>query len=100
MLGVLGALVVAGASLSAQAPEVEPALATIRWQFGGELRQQFERFANEEWGSAPPDDNGYWLQRYMMHAGAALGERVRTFVELKSGIESGRVGGPRPPDED
>ena len=67
---------------------------------GGELRQQYERFANEEWGAEPQDDNGYWLQRYMFHADIRLGRRVRLFGQLKSGIEMGRVGGPRRPDED
>ena len=67
---------------------------------GGEMRQQYERFANEEWGAEPQDDNGYWLQRYMMHADVGLGRRVRLFGQLKSGIEQGRVGGPRRPDED
>ena len=67
---------------------------------GGELRQQYERFANEEWGAEPQDDNGYWLQRYMFHADLRVGRRVRLFGQLKSGIEMGRVGGPRRPDED
>ncbi len=67
---------------------------------GGEVRQQYERFANEEWGSERPDGNGYLLQRYMFHADVRLGHRVRLFSQLKSGIETGRVGGPRRPDED
>ena len=67
---------------------------------GGEMRHQYERFAHEEWGAEPQDDNGYWLQRYMMHADVRLGHRVRFFGQLKSGLETGRVGGPRPPDED
>ena len=67
---------------------------------GGELRQQYERFANEQWGAEPQDDNGYLLQRYMFHADLRVGRRVRLFAQLKSGIEIGRVGGPRRPDED
>ena len=67
---------------------------------GGEVRQQYERFGNEEWGGEPRDDNGYTLQRYMFHADARLGPRARLFGQLKSGIEIGRVGGPRGPDED
>jgi Alginate export len=67
---------------------------------GGEARQQYERFANEEWGSERPDGSGYLLQRYMFHADMRLGQRVRLFGQLKSGIEAGRAGGPRRPDED
>jgi Alginate export len=67
---------------------------------GGEVRQQYERFENEAWGSEPEDKNGYLLQRYMFHADLHVRRRFRAFVQLKSGIEAGRVGGPRPPDED
>ena len=67
---------------------------------GGEVRQQYERFTNEEWGAEPRDDSGYWLQRLMVHADLRLGRQVRLFGQLKSGIEAGRVGGPRRPDED
>lgn len=78
----------------------------LRWpassfvSFGGELRHQYERFTNEEWGDGPPDHSGYLLQRYMFHGDLRLGRVVRVFGQLKSGIETGRNGGPRPPDED
>jgi hypothetical protein len=67
---------------------------------GGEWRHQYERFTNEEWGAEPMDRSGYLLQRYMLHADVHLGQRVRFFTQVKSGIETGRRGGPRPPDED
>jgi hypothetical protein len=67
---------------------------------GGQVRQQYERFANEEWGAEVPDESGYWLQRYMFHVDAKISPRVRLYGELKSGIEIGRAGGPRRPDED
>ena len=51
-------------------------------------------------GAEPRDDSGYWLQRLMVHADLRLGRRLRLFGQLKSGIEAGRVGGPRRPDED
>lgn len=69
-------------------------------EMGGQIRQQYERFANEEWGAEEPDSDGYWLQRYMWHVDARISRRVRLFGEVKSGIEVGRAGGPRPPDED
>ena len=67
---------------------------------GGEVRPYYEWFKNEDWGEAPEDLSGFLLQRYMVHADFHLGKRVRIFGQLKSGIESGRTGGPRPPDED
>lgn len=67
---------------------------------GGESRSVYERYRNEEWGSQPQDLNGYLLQRFMLHADVHLGRRVRFFGQLQSAIESGRRGGPRPPDED
>jgi len=67
---------------------------------GGEIRQRFEYFHNPVWGQEEQDDNGYWLQRYMLHTDVHLGSRVRFFGQLKSGIEIGRAGGPRGADED
>jgi hypothetical protein len=76
------------------------AQATSSVSAGGEVRQEYEWFANEEWGAEPPDPNGYWLQRYMLHVDVRLSRRVRVFGELKSGIELGRAGGSRGADED
>src|SRR5262249_54359640 len=67
---------------------------------GGEVRMQYERFVNPGWGRGPEDDSGYLLQRYMLHADLHLGDRARVFFQIKSGLESGRTGGPRPVDED
>src|SRR5436309_1312924 len=67
---------------------------------GGETRQRYEYFRNPTWGLDPQDDNGYLLQRYMIHGDLHFGKRLRLFGQLKSGIEIGRSGGPRPPDED
>ena len=67
---------------------------------GGELRERYEYFHHYLWGQGPQDPDGYLLQRYLLHADVHLGERLRFFGQLKSGLESGRTGGPRPPDED
>jgi len=67
---------------------------------GGEARPYYEWFKNEDWGAAPEDHNGFLLQRYMFHADLHLGKSFRLFGQLKSGLENGRNGGPRPPDED
>ena len=66
---------------------------------GGEMRQRFELIHHVAWGSGPEDDNGYLLQRYMLHADLHLGA-TRAFIQLKSGLEEGREGGPRPTDRD
>jgi hypothetical protein len=67
---------------------------------GGEARERYEYFHNTQWGRGPQDNGGYWLQRYMVHADAHFGEAFRAFLQLKSGLEDGRNGGPRPTDED
>jgi hypothetical protein len=43
--------------------------------------------------------NGYLNERYMLSFDVHYGEHLRTFVELKSGLNSFRIGGPRPIDE-
>ncbi|BCS32653.1 alginate export family protein [Luteitalea sp. TBR-22] len=99
--GAVAGLLVLATGAAAQVPiaagETAPGPSV---RLGGQMRQQFERFANEEWGAEPPDHDGYWLQRYMWRLDARIWRRVRLYGELKSGIEIGRAGGPRPPDED
>jgi Alginate export len=67
---------------------------------GGEMRQWVEGYQNELWGSTGYVDNFYWLQRYMLHGDLRLTRYLRVFGQLKSGLEVGRLGGPRPIDED
>jgi Alginate export len=67
---------------------------------GGEVREWGEGYENELWGSTGVATNIYWLERYMLHASLQLTPYVRVFVELKSGLETFRQGGPRPIDED
>jgi hypothetical protein len=64
--------------------------------FGGELRSSFELYRNENWGAAPQDGSGYALNRLMGHADVHIGEHVRAFAEVQSGLSFGRTGGPRP----
>ena len=59
---------------------------------GGEIRQRYEYFHDPVWGQEENDPNGYWLQRYMLHTDLHLGNRVRFFGQIKSGIELGREG--------
>lgn len=79
--------------------ELEPSGETYL-SLGGYIRERYEYFSNDNWGKGPQTDNGYSLQRYMFHADLHLGERFRLFGDVKSGLENGRNGGPRPPDED
>lgn len=67
---------------------------------GGEARLRYEYYDHARWGQGPQDDNGYWLQRLMLHADLHLNGSIRLFTQLKSGFEHGRVGGPRATDED
>ncbi|MBL4664484.1 MAG: alginate export family protein [Nitrospinaceae bacterium] len=66
---------------------------------GGETRQHYE-FIDNNWGKGVQDNNGYYLQRYLVHGDLHAGERTRFFVQLMSGIETGRNGGPRGVDKD
>src|SRR3954470_22894774 len=35
---------------------------------GGEARERYEFYNNYRWNPASPDDDGYLLQRYLLHA--------------------------------
>ncbi|HXJ57948.1 MAG TPA: alginate export family protein, partial [Verrucomicrobiae bacterium] len=54
---------------------------------GGEIRERYEYYHNSQWGLGPQDDNGYLLQRYMIHGDTHLGEWFRVFAQFKSGLE-------------
>jgi len=66
---------------------------------GGEARERYEYFNHPNWGK-DPQDSGYFLQRYFLHADLHLGEQVRVFTQFQSSLENGRKGGPRPTDRD
>src|ERR1700760_4203100 len=65
---------------------------------GGEAREVWEQIGNDNWGESPYW-NGYLNERYMPYFDLHYGKHVRTFIELKSGLNSFRAGGPRPIDE-
>jgi hypothetical protein len=73
---------------------------SVYLSFGGETRQHYESIRNENWGATVEDNNGWYLQRYLLHADLHLGDRLRVFSQIQSGIETGRSGGPRGVDED
>ena len=68
--------------------------------FGGEARGRYEYYHNPSWGRAPQDDDGYWLQRYLLHADLHVTEWFRAFAQFQSSLINDRVGGPRPTDKD
>jgi hypothetical protein len=65
---------------------------------GGGAREVWEQIGNDNWGQQP-FMNGYLNERYMLSFDIHYGQHLRTFVELKSGLNSFRFGGPRPIDE-
>ena len=67
---------------------------------GGSIRERIETFDYYKWGQGPQTSTPYLLQRYTLHSDYHLNSEFRAFVELKSGLENGRKGGPRPVDED
>lgn len=68
--------------------------------FGGELRAELDRAQHEDWGAMNVGRNVFLLQRYQLHADLRLGDKIRIFGQLRSGLENGRKNGPRPIDED
>src|SRR5438876_3487356 len=64
---------------------------------GGEAREVWEQIGNDNWGQQPYM-NGYLNERYSLSFDLHYGSHVRTFFELKSGLNSFRFGGPRPID--
>src|SRR5580658_243232 len=65
---------------------------------GGEAREALEQVGNDNWGKQNYT-NTFFLERYMLHTDWHLGKYIRAYVQLKSGLESFRTGGPRPIDE-
>jgi hypothetical protein len=67
--------------------------------FGGELRERYEFIHNPDAGLPPANaqgNNADLLQRYMLHADVHLGPYFRFFGQIETGLEDGRIGGPRP----
>jgi NAD-dependent dihydropyrimidine dehydrogenase PreA subunit len=62
----------------------------------GEVRMRGEYFDHIGLGESSPS-SGYLLQRYILNTDVVLGDRVRLFTSLESGLEDGRVGGPLAP---
>ena len=61
----------------------------------GGAREVWEQIGNDNWGQSP-FWNGYLNERYALGFDIHYGKHVRTYFELKSGLNSYRRGGPRP----
>ncbi len=68
--------------------------------FGGEARLKYERYDEPVFNQRPADNDGFLLQRYLLHADVQLGPHFRAFGQLQSSLEDFRTGGPRPTDRD
>lgn len=73
---------------------------TIYLSLGGEARGELDYTENEDWGKMKTGTDIFVLQRYHLHADLHLGNRIRVFGQLRSGLEDGRKNGPRGIDED
>ncbi|WP_395397371.1 alginate export family protein [Novosphingobium sp. BL-8A] len=59
---------------------------------GGELRWRFELRNEERFGGGKQDDDGNFEQRIRVWADLHLGDHLRVFGELKSGLQAGYSG--------
>ena len=67
---------------------------------GGEARLKYERYDGAILNQKPSDEDGFLLQRYLLHADLHAGPYFRAFGQLQSSLEDFRTGGPRPTDRD
>jgi hypothetical protein len=65
----------------------------------GEVRYRPEGFRVRETEERPSTVDTYFLQRYLFGANVRFGGRARAFAELQSGIINGKLGSPRPTDQ-
>src|SRR6266498_3901372 len=68
--------------------------------FGGEARLKYELYSEPVFNQRPSDNNGFLLQRYLVHADLHATPYFRVFGQLQSSLEDFRTGGPRPSDRD
>src|SRR6185369_17142955 len=68
--------------------------------FGGEARLKYELYSEPVFNQKPADDDGFLLQRYLVHADLHATSYFRVFGQLQSSLEDLREGGPRPTDRD
>jgi hypothetical protein len=65
----------------------------------GEIRYRPEGFRVRASEARPSTVDTYFLQRYLFGANVRFGQRARVFTEVQSGIINGKLGSPRPTDQ-
>ena len=68
--------------------------------FGGQIRDRYEFFNHNTFGTGPQTRDGYNLARITENVDLHFGPDLRVFVQGASALEAGRNGGPRPTDRD
>jgi len=68
--------------------------------FGGQVRDRYEYFNNNTFGTGPQSEGGYNDARLTANADVHFGDSLRVFLQGASAFEEGRNGGPRPNDRD
>jgi Alginate export len=66
---------------------------------GGESRTRYELFRSAGFGAVANSPNGFLIQRFLGHTDIHMGQ-MRFFVQAQSGLETGRLQGPRATDKD
>jgi len=67
---------------------------------GGQFRERYEYFNNNNFGAGPQTEDGYYLHRFFAHADLHVGPYFRAYVEGISAMMDHRNGGPRATDSD
>ena len=67
---------------------------------GGDLRERYEGYLNEGFGTGVADSNGYHQHRLFLHADLHAGSRVRFFGQIKTSEQICRPGPARGNDVD
>jgi hypothetical protein len=62
----------------------------LRSSFGGEVRQQYFRIANENWTDKPETTDAYLLSRYLGHIDLRYQQTLRVLLQLQSSLAGGK----------
>ena len=90
-----------GDPLSLEPLEIRPldAEGDTYLSIGGEIRLQYQVYINQDFGLEEEDDNGYLLQRYLLHADLHVGTGFRVFGQLQAALVNFVTAGQGPSDE-
>jgi hypothetical protein len=58
---------------------------------GGDIRYQYFYIKNESFGDDPKDNDGYILNRLLVHSDVHIGKQFRTFIQLQGSSAGGRL---------